>query len=98
MNDQTPMVSIVVPVYAVERYLDRCVNSLVGQTYRNIEIILIDDGSPDSSPLKCDKWAVRDNRVRVIHQQNAGVSAARNHRSEERRVGKECRSRWSPYH
>ena len=79
MNDQTPMVSIVVPVYAVERYLDRCVNSLVGQTYRNIEIILIDDGSPDSSPLKCDKWAVRDNRVRVIHQQNAGVSAARNH-------------------
>ena len=79
MNDQTPLVSIVVPVYGVERYLDRCVNSLVGQTYRNIEIILVDDGSPDKSPLKCDGWAKQDDRIVVIHQQNAGVSAARNH-------------------
>ena len=83
MTDKTPLVSIIVPVYGVERYLDGCVNSLVEQTYRNIEIILVDDGSPDESPLKCDKWAMQDNRIRVIHQQNAGVSAARNHGFDE---------------
>ena len=73
-----PLISIIVPVYNVERYLDRCVFSIIGQTYHNLEIILIDDGSPDNCPNKCDEWAGRDARVTVVHQQNAGVSSARN--------------------
>lgn len=78
MNAEQPLVTAIVPVYGVERYLDRCVRSLVGQTHRNLEIILVDDGSLDASPAICDRWAARDARVRVIHQTNAGVSAARN--------------------
>lgn len=74
----SPLVSIIVPVYGVERYLDRCVESIVAQTYRNLEIILVDDGSPDRCPAMCDMWASKDARVTVIHQSNAGVSAARN--------------------
>lgn len=73
-----PLVSVVVPVYKVERWLDRCMASIVGQTYGNLEIILVDDGSPDGSPAKCDAWAERDARVTVLHRANAGVSAARN--------------------
>lgn len=73
-----PLVSVVVPVYQVERWLDRCMDSIVGQTYRNLEIILVDDGSPDDSPAICDAWARRDARVTVLHRSNAGVSAARN--------------------
>ena len=72
------VVSIIVPVYKVEQYLDKCVESLTAQTYRDLEIILVDDGSPDRCPELCDRWARRDPRVRVIHQENRGVSAARN--------------------
>lgn len=72
------LVSIIIPVYKVERYLDGCVQSIVNQTYKNIEIILIDDGSPDSCPVLCDKWAALDRRIRVIHKSNGGLSDARN--------------------
>ena len=75
---QLPLISVIVPVYKVERYLDQCVRSIVGQTYSNLEIILIDDGSPDASGAMCDAWAERDSRIRVIHQENAGAGAARN--------------------
>lgn len=72
------LITIIVPVYNVEKYLDRCIESIVNQTYRNLEIILVDDGSPDGAPAICDKWAEIDNRITVIHKQNAGVAAARN--------------------
>lgn len=71
-------ISIIVPIYKVESYLDRCINSLVTQTYDNIEIILVDDGSPDKCPQKCDDWAARDSRIVVIHKENGGLSDARN--------------------
>ena len=73
-----PLVSVIVPVYKVEGQLDRCVASIVNQSHRNLEIILIDDGSPDKCPAMCDAWAERDRRIVVIHQANAGLSAARN--------------------
>lgn len=72
------MVSIIVPVYNAEQYLRQCVDSLLAQTYRETEIILVDDGSPDRCGAICDSYAEQDRRVRVIHQENAGVSAARN--------------------
>ena len=78
MRMDKPLISIIIPVYKVENYLDRCLKSVVNQTYRNLEIILIDDGSPDRCPEMCDSWAEKDNRIKVIHKQNAGVSAARN--------------------
>ena len=71
-------VSIIVPVYNVETCLDQCVKSLVGQTYDDLQIILIDDGSPDRSGYLCDLWANQDNRITVIHKTNEGLSAARN--------------------
>ena len=71
-------VSVIVPVYNVERYLDRCVGSIVGQTYKNLEIILVDDGSPDKSPEMCDVWAKKDARIKVIHKKNGGLGDARN--------------------
>lgn len=73
-----PIVSIIVPVYNVEKYLDRCLNSLVNQTLKDIEIVLVDDGSPDNSPFMCDEWAKKDSRIRVIHKKNGGLSSARN--------------------
>lgn len=73
-----PKFSIVVPVYRVEAYLDRCVQSLLHQTLDDIEIILVDDGSPDRCPAICDRYAAQDERVKVIHKANEGVSAARN--------------------
>ncbi len=78
MNDQQPLVSVVVPVYNVEPYLRRCLDSIVGQTYRNIEIILVDDGSPDACGRICEEYAANDTRIRVIHQENRGLSGARN--------------------
>lgn len=72
------LVSVIVPVYNVEKYLDQCISSLVKQTYRNIEIILVDDGSKDRSGQICDRWQREDARIRVIHQQNGGQSDARN--------------------
>ena len=72
------VISVIVPVYNVERWLDRCVTSIVGQTYKNLEIILIDDGSTDKSSEMCDAWSRLDNRIRVIHKANGGLSSARN--------------------
>lgn len=73
-----PMISIIVPVYKVESYLERCVDSLRNQTHRDIEIILVDDGSPDSCPQLCDALAAQDSRIRVVHKKNGGLSSARN--------------------
>ena len=72
------LISIIVPVYKAEPYLDECVESLVNQTYKDIEIILVDDGSPDRCPEMCDAWAAKDNRIRVVHKLNGGSSSARN--------------------
>ena len=71
-------VSIITAVYKAEEFLDRCVESLVKQEYTNLEILLIDDGSPDNCPQKCDEWAQKDKRIKVIHKQNGGVSSAWN--------------------
>lgn len=73
-----PLISIIVPVYNVERYLDECVKSILNQTYRNLEIILIDDGSSDRCPEMCEAWAKKDPRITVIHKENGGSSSARN--------------------
>ena len=72
------LISIIVPIYKVEAYLDQCVSSIVEQTYQNLEIILVDDGSPDRCPVLCDEWAAKDSRIRVIHKPNGGLSDARN--------------------
>lgn len=72
------LISIIVPIYKVEPYLDRCVQSIVDQTYSNLEIILVDDGSPDNCPAMCDAWAEKDSRIKVIHKKNGGLSDARN--------------------
>ncbi|MGN0978389.1 MAG: glycosyltransferase family 2 protein [Faecousia sp.] len=77
MKEQ-PLVSVIVPVYNVEAYLDRCLRSITGQTYGNLEVILVDDGSPDHSGEICDQWAAKDSRIRVLHQKNCGGGAARN--------------------
>ena len=74
----TPLISIIVPIYKVEPYLRRCLDSIVNQTYTNLEIILVDDGSPDGCPQICDEYAVKDKRIIVIHKENGGLSAARN--------------------
>ena len=76
--DQNPLISIVVPVYKVESYLDECVESLIKQTYKKLEIILVDDGSPDHCPAMCDAWMARDSRIKVIHKRNGGLPDARN--------------------
>lgn len=73
-----PEISVIVPVYKVEKYLDRCIESIVNQTYPDLELILVDDGSPDNCPALCDAWAERDERIRVIHKKNGGLSSARN--------------------
>ena len=73
-----PIVSIIVPIYNVEKYIDRCMRSLLQQTLRDIEIIMVDDGSPDNCPAICDVYARKDVRVKVIHKKNGGLSDARN--------------------
>ena len=73
-----PIVSVIVPVYGVEQYLPRCIDSILAQTFSDYELILVDDGSPDGCPDICDKYAAKDSRIRVIHKENGGVSAARN--------------------
>lgn len=72
------LISVIVPIYKVEEYLPKCLDSIINQTYRNLEIILVDDGSPDKCPNICDKYAEGDSRIRVIHQKNGGLSNARN--------------------
>lgn len=72
------MVSVIVPIYGVEEYLDKCIQSICNQTYSDLEIILVDDGSQDACPKMCDEWSQRDSRIIVIHQQNGGLSNARN--------------------
>ena len=73
-----PLVSIVVPIYNVEKYLDRCIKSLTQQTLKDIEIILVDDESPDKCPQLCDEYASLDSRIKVIHKKNGGLGLARN--------------------
>jgi len=72
------MLTVIIPVYKVEKTLDRCVESVAGQTYNELEILLVDDGSPDGCPAMCDQWAGRDPRIRVVHKSNDGLSSARN--------------------
>lgn len=73
-----PRISIIVPVYKAEKYLNACIDSILKQTYEDFELILIDDGSPDRCPMVCDDYALKDKRVKVIHQKNSGVAVARN--------------------
>lgn len=73
-----PLVSVIIPVYMVEKYIDDCIKSIVEQTYTNIEIILVNDGSKDLCPQICDEWEKRDSRIKVIHKRNGGLSDARN--------------------
>ena len=73
-----PLISVIVPIYNVEKYLPRCVESIINQEYKNLEIILVNDGSPDSCPQICDEYAKKDNRIKVIHKENGGLSDARN--------------------
>ena len=75
MND---LISIIIPVYKVEKYLNKCIDSVIGQTYKNLEIILVDDGSPDNCPRICNEYASIDKRAIVIHKENGGLSSARN--------------------
>lgn len=75
---ENDLITVVIPVYKVEKYIDRCLNSVVNQTYGNLEIILVDDGSPDKCPLICDEWAKRDKRIKVVHKKNEGLGMARN--------------------
>lgn len=72
------MISIIIPIFKVEQYLDECITSVINQTYKDLEIILVDDGSPDMCPQKCDEWAKKDSRIKVVHKKNGGLSAARN--------------------
>lgn len=78
MDMKQPIVSVIIPIYKVEKYMDKCINSVTKQTFNNLEIILVDDGSPDNSGRKCDDWKNKDSRIVVIHQKNSGVSTARN--------------------
>lgn len=80
---ENELVSIIVPIYKVEKFLEECITSLINQTYKNIEILLVDDGSPDKCGSICDNYAKKDNRIRVFHIENSGVSVARNKGLEE---------------
>jgi glycosyltransferase involved in cell wall biosynthesis len=78
MNCQSDKISIIIPVYKVEAFLRKCIESVINQTYRNLEIILVDDGSPDGCPEICDEYAAKDQRIKVVHKENGGISSARN--------------------
>lgn len=78
MRSKDPLISVIVPIYKVESYISSCVDSIINQSYKNLEIILVDDGSPDQCPHICDSYAEKDKRVKVIHQKNSGQSKARN--------------------
>lgn len=71
------LISVIIPIYKVEKYLNKCVESVVNQSYKNIEIILVDDGSPDNCPQMCDDWARKDSRIKVIHKENGGLTTVR---------------------
>ena len=77
------LASIVVPVYNIESYIEKCIESLISQTYENIEIILVDDGATDNSGKICDFYAQKDSRIRVLHKENGGLSDARNKGAQE---------------
>ena len=79
MSSSLPLVSVVVPIYGVERFLDKCVKSIVNQTYTNLQILLVDDGSRDRCGEMCDQWAQKDNRIIALHKVNGGLSDARNY-------------------
>ncbi len=72
------LISVIIPVFKVEKYLEKCIKSIVNQTIENLEIILVDDGSPDQCPKICDYWASKDSRIKVVHKKNGGLSDARN--------------------
>lgn len=78
VSKKEELISIIVPVYNMEKYLERCVKSILAQTYNRIEVILVDDGSTDNSPAMCDSYALKDSRIRVVHKPNGGLSDARN--------------------
>ncbi|MEE1239491.1 MAG: glycosyltransferase [Acutalibacteraceae bacterium] len=82
MNENKPLISVIVPVYKVEQYLERCIRSIISQTYQNLEIILVDDGSPDKCGEICEAFAQNDSRIRVYHKENGGLSYARNFGAE----------------
>ena len=75
---ENDLISIVLPIYNVENYLERCIKSVISQTYKNLEIILVDDGSTDDCSKMCDEWAEKDNRIVVVHKNNQGLGMARN--------------------
>ena len=83
VEEQTPLISVIIPVYKVEKYLDKCIKSVIGQTYGNMEIILVDDGSPDKCGEMCDQYAGQHAGVTVIHQQNQGLAASRNNAAKQ---------------
>ena len=78
VSNKEPLISVIIPVYKVEKYLKRCIDSVINQTYKNLEIILVDDGSPDNCPKICDDYSKKDKRIKVIHKKNGGLSDARN--------------------
>ena len=73
------LISVITPIYKAERFLDKCISSVLTQSYTNFELLLIDDGSPDNSGAICDKYAKNDSRIKVFHKKNGGVSSARNY-------------------
>lgn len=75
---EQPKISIIIPVYNVEKYLNRCIESVVNQSFKELEIILVDDGSPDNCPKMCDDWATKDSRIKIVHKKNEGLGLARN--------------------
>ena len=77
MKENTLMFSVIVPIYKVEQYLEKCIDSIINQTYKNFELILVNDGSPDNCPRICDEYAKKDNRIKVIHKKNGGLVSAR---------------------